>query len=516
MVSRRAQQAMDLLCNLNDTYQVVPIDPFDKRSPHYPLLQKLQGNILKGHDRDHLVLILFRFNSLDNDGHLIPDIVRQIKERIRDHAKEITSARVQLDEWKRYHEDRVPGALFANFFLTAKGYRALGLDVDNEEKGFDERFRQGMQHSKEDLCDPEFGRWEDRYQQNEGKEIHGMILLADDDQNFLGREVRRIFEELRIGDNNTALAEAIGFEHGIVRRDNTGEPLEHFGFRDGISNPMFLTTDKAKIDKYGGSTEWSPWAPLCLALVQDPFLPEDATAAGSYFVYRKLAQHVKKFEAIVRNLAMALNLDSSSEENLEQIRARILGRFRDGTPATLMSKPYGIYADENYNNFSYGEDLGTKCPLHAHARKANPREYLNPNEYDDPRAYLGDLLTGRIVRRGITYGIRQEYQEARGLDSLPDNDVGLLFMCFQGNIERQFEHIQKSFFNNVNFPKNDTGLDPVIGQTSEKTPPPQNWALEWGKNGYTCSQAMGGCVTLRGGEYFFAPSLTFLENITNL
>jgi Dyp-type peroxidase family len=530
---REQVEAKDLLNNVDRNGEVLLIDPFDKNDPHWPLLSNLQSNILKGHDRDFVIHVFLHFKE---------GCVERIKKTIRCHADEknpdhITSTRVQLDEWKRYHFHRISGGASVSFYLTAAGYRALGYTL--EENKWDAKFLKGMQGSQENLNDPDPRRWEQPYRQSankdveqETKEIHAMISIADDDDQYLGRQAKKIVEEL-LNDEKGDLGEAIGFEHGKVRRDETQEPLEHFGFRDGISNPMFLTIDKRKIDKYGGETNYKPWAPLKVALVKDPLMDNDDTAVGSYLVYRKLEQHVRKFESVVRNLALALDLDSSNESELDRVKALIMGRFQDGTPISLKQTSYGgRYSDENYNNFTYNSGLGdpgTKCPFHAHIRKVNPRDK--------------DYKERRIVRRGITYGERSEYREKRGIDSLPDGGVGLLFMCFQSDIANQFEDIQKEMANNSSFPKNETGLDAIIGQPAKvdcslckgtgdypkdsgnQCPncdgtkkvrgdePVQNWPFEWGKGSYSYSGAMSSCVTLKGGEYFFAPSISFLKTM---
>ena len=62
-------------------------------------------------------------------------------------------------------------------------------------------------------------------------------------------------------------------------------------------------------------------------------------------------------------------------------------------------------------------------------------------------------------------------------------DRGLLFMCFQANIKRQFQFIQRTWVDNPNFPvsllnpfKKDTGDDPLIGQDNDEA---QRWPKKW-------------------------------------
>ena len=89
-----------------------------------------------------------------------------------------------------------------------------------------------------------------------------------------------------------------------------------------------------------------------------------------------------------------------------------------------MLHPYvdeGSGPREVLNDFRYGGDpRGRACPLGAHIRRANPRDGL-PGGAQRTRRH-------RIIRRGMPYG--------------PDEragDRGLIFVCFNASIVRQFE-----------------------------------------------------------------------------
>jgi Dyp-type peroxidase family len=379
------------------------------------------------------------------------------------------------------------------------------------------------------------------------KDIHAMLLIADDDHSNLGQKVRMFLRDVLEVEQGENLAEFVAVEHAIQRRDRYDLPIEHFGFRDGISNPMFIKQDIEKIMSYGGASKWDPRAPLDLVLVPDRYGKNGDRSLGSYLVYRKYEQHVAKFESIVSNLGKEIG-----EENLERARALIVGRFRDGTPITVRSEPYGQgYLNQNYMNFNFEDDPeGSKCPLHAHTRKVNPRYRDDKDKGTDHAVWKPKLedetseKLARIVRRGMTYGKRKSDDDQGrnyGDDQtdLPDAGVGLLFMSFQRNIEKQFEYILKEFVNKRSFPEGETGSDSIIGQEPGVTcqickgkgiyegrictkcggdgkvngslGTPKKWPLGWGKDGFSFSNAMSSCVTLKGGEYFFAPSISFLK-----
>jgi hypothetical protein len=48
IVMQKEDEPKGLLNNVDGNGDVLLIDPFDKKAPHYPLLDNLQGNILKG------------------------------------------------------------------------------------------------------------------------------------------------------------------------------------------------------------------------------------------------------------------------------------------------------------------------------------------------------------------------------------------------------------------------------------------------------------------------------------
>ena len=70
--------------------------------------------------------------------------------------------------------------------------------------------------------------------------------------------------------------------------------------------------------------------------------------------------------------------------------------------------------------------------------------------------------------------------------------------------------MQKSWANNVDFVNQKTGRDPVIGQKGGSDSQAQEWIAVWGEP-ETKPFDFGEFVTLKGGEFFFAPSIPFCE-----
>jgi deferrochelatase/peroxidase EfeB len=80
------------------------------------------------------------------------------------------------------------------------------------------------------------------------------------------------------------------------------------------------------------------------------------------------------------------------------------------------------------NDFDYHSDAyGAACPLGAHVRRANPRTGL--------KWWTVRTRRHRIVRRGMPYEERVNGREPRRR--------GLIFVCFNASIERQFELVQR-------------------------------------------------------------------------
>jgi Dyp-type peroxidase family len=480
-----------------------PINPNDAQNKK--MLENLQGNILKGHGRDHSVHIFLKLKGED---------VKTNRKRLAAFAgKVVTPALRQHHETEQYQSSGIPGAMFGNLFLTARGYGALGFTDDEMEAAFPvqpddqggQYFRDGMQAHRGELQDPPLATWEEGYRAGE---IDAMILLADDDEPYLLRQARTLVNELE------EFATILVIERGNALRTDNKEGIEHFGYVDGRSQPIYFTTDLTDKDgksKEGKIDKWNPVEKLKIILVPDKTV-DDEDAFGSYFVFRKLEQDVRRFKIEEERLADELELKGAERD---RAGAMAVGRFQDGTPLTLSQTDGFVPIKEN--NFTYENDPdGTKCPFHAHIRKSNPRGDTTGNFSPS-----GDEMerSRRITRRGITYGNRNRRPDAfQALKDLPTEGVGLLFMCFQSSIANQFAFIQAQWVNNPEFVQPmlkpgplETGLDPVIGQGARSK---QHWPLSWG-GAQTKEFDFSGFVTLKGGEFFFAPSIPFLRSLND-
>jgi Dyp-type peroxidase family len=482
-----------------------PAEQVDLAQPAYAaLLDNLQANIIASHGRDHARHLFIRFTGT-------ADAVRTwIRTKV---APRVTSAKQQREQAAAKKANPAhDGGLVTGFYLSAAGYSFLGRDP---KKFADKGFRKGMK-DRSDYDGPlilKFKNWDPApaaWEQGFRGEIHALVTLADDkvDGNItrLLNTVELVKAELAGIGTVTHVQDGRALRRPIPGQPGRFEPIEHFGYFDGISQPLFSKADLAKYDADQGhpraAGEWDPGASLDLVLAADPFATAP-DAYGSFLVYRKLEQDYAQFETRVKALAQAI------PANADLAGAYIVGRFKDGTPVSERDTP-SPGADVG-NAFMHSKDEeGFRCPRAAHIRKANPRGTT-------PATSLKEERGRRIVRRGIPYGKPHPDIgcDPAEYESHNDGPRGLVFMCFQASIHAHFEFIQRVWIDNREFPKgvlspNNTGDDPLIGQDPGE---PQKWPRKWNdpasdRRPFNVEAA----VTLKGGEYFFAPSRSFLAS----
>lgn len=338
--------------------------------------------------------------------------------------------------------------------------------------------------------------------------VHALALLYDVDHASLDALVARI----------EAAIEPIGV---TILRDKTldlmgdgvAKSREHFGFVDGISQP--IPYGEHVRDAAGGEKRPDPIHGVRLGEIllgypdahanttRGPFYvapsapaQHDLARNGTYLVVRELDQDVEHFWDCMRTAAAALNHDA------DWLAARVVGRTRDGH----MLRPQGPLPktpEGPDNDFLYLEDDGDGlgCPMGSHIRRANPRDGLTPK---GKVQFCEDMLRSanahRLLRRGRKYG--------GGIaGGKPDDTRGLLFMCLNTDIARQFEFVQQNWMLNPNFCALYDEVDPLVGPKGKMTMParPLRRKVE-----------VATFVTLAGGDYFFLPSLSTLRILAGL
>jgi Dyp-type peroxidase family len=454
------------------------------------MLNDLQGNILKGHGRHHTSNLFVAFDAGKKAA---------AKKFIASLSADVTSALDQLTKTQVYKASGIKGDTFVAFVLSASGYDALG---ESTAKPQGAAFNAGMKTRS--LNDPKPSKWDAHF----SKEVHAMILIGAATPAERNAERSAMVTRITATSGAVKLLNPVFGEDGDALINSDGNGIEHFGYVDGRSQPLALKEDLDEEDqKNGGISNWNPAIPLSQLLVPCPG-GKLAASHGSYFVFRKLDQNVKGFKQREEKLAADLEkrhgLPAGSVG--ERAGGSVVGRFENGTPVSLFDEeqtpipkgPIGVP-----NNFNFVSDTaGLKCPFAGHIRKSNPR-----NDTPDSKDHL-------MGRRGIPYGLRPNDGPNDGkITNKPTGNVGLLFMAYQSSLENQFEFTQKNWVNNPNFRIGSTGIDPIIGQPAGASG--QKWPVEYGKtlSDGQAADDFSGFVTMRGGEYFFAPSLSYLKSL---
>jgi deferrochelatase/peroxidase EfeB len=254
---------------------------------------------------------------------------------------------------------------------------------------------------------------------------------------------------------------------------------------------------------------------------------KDLARNGSYLVMRQLEQDVRGFWQFLYDQA------GGNVADAEQLGAKMVGRTRTGDPLVAIQRDPIPGTDPRtvaQNQFTYESDpVGARCPLGAHVRRTNPRN----SDFAErrlstlrklivmlgfgPKGFYDDLTSSvrfhRILRRGREYG--SELLPEKALQPGLPNELprGLHFICLNANISRQFEFLQNAWVANTKFSGVTGESDPLLG-TRESIPGclvTGNFTIP-GES--TLRRRMSGLpqfVTVRGGAYFFLPSLRALR-----
>lgn len=438
------------------------------------MLNDLQGNILKGHGRHFTLHLFLSFDKLRAE---------EARTALRAFGAEATSALAQLTAAQVFKATGTSGPRFLSLLLSAQGYRALGLEHAMPDG---DAFTAGMKSRP--LADPAPQDWDPAL----AAEVHAMLLIGAASAAELS--ALQIAYEERIAATDGALS-LLGIDAGKAIFNADHNPIEHFGYVDGRSQPLALQEDVEREARVGGIGLWDPSIPLSQLLVRCPG-GQFEVSHGSYFVFRKLEQDVRGFKQ--REIDLAETLTGPGE----RAGASVVGRFKNGTPVTMSpftNAPIPKGDAGLPNNFNYEADAdGLKCPFGGHIRKTNPR------------TDTGDSKTHLMARRGISYGTRTDNPVDTTLDGKPAGGVGLLFMAYQSSLENQFEFTQNLWANNPAFVNGEAGIDPLIGQGPAGSA--QRYPAEYGVS-LGDPFDFSGFVKMRGGEYFFAPSISFLKHL---
>jgi Dyp-type peroxidase family len=314
-----------------------------------------------------------------------------------------------------------------------------------------------------------------------------------------------------------------------------GFSREHFGFADALSQPLPYDSGGAVlvggapapqdpvqgvplgefvIGYIDGHHEKAP-GPVVAAddRAQAAGLPASDQAEGfcdlglngSYLVVRELKQDVAAFWNSMEACAAAIRAqDPDRTITGDWVAERVIGRNKDGhllcpggavLPACSDGEPDSsfVYYDR--------DPRAAGCPPGSHVRRAFPRDMLAPSA-DAKQTLLQAANNHRILRRGRKFGPKLQ------TPTVDDGaDRGLLFMCLNTDIERQFEFVQQTWLLNSSFATLFQEVDPLIGPAGAMTlrDEPLRRIIQ-----------VDSFVRMVGGDYFFLPSLPALSYLASL
>ncbi len=443
-------------------------------------LDDIQGGVLRAYNHGHARYLFARVRDAPAARRALAALVEPVTTAAEWDAKPATTLNVALSHRALERLGLAPGVL----------------------RTFPRAFREGMAARAEALRD-EHDAW-----QPELRDVEVVLTIHAAAQAALADAAGRWRAWL---DPRASGLEHVHEEDAAVLGD---DQREHFGSTDGFGQPAVAGVARVQVRGQGTPVRWRPWmregpdlvrsrsdrrwgwralAPGEFVLGYDdedggpPPAPLEPLGRNATFaVWRKLRQDVPAFRAAVAREAAALGLER------DLLAAKLVGRWADGSPLVLASgapdRDLG-YDRERVNDFVFDRDPdGSRCPLGAHVRRANPR---------DAFGHAGQLtVRHRILRRGMPYG-----------PALPDGappdavERGLIFVAYQADVERQFEVIQRQWMRDGNA----FGLG---GQTD---------AVVGGGGGLTIQgrpprfvTGLGAHVALRGGEYLWVPGLRAL------
>lgn len=422
------------------------------------------------------------------------------------------------------------------------GLRQLGLDEgidDDPLRTFPIAFRHGMGNPGrarilDDRGDDAPKKWE---WGSENKPADAVIVCYAKERESLDTEIADI-KRKTIGAGMTVVAElplAVNRDppNTNAKSSTAGErddrperspAYEHFGFADGISQPIVRGTTRASrgaapmhlvapgefLFGYRDEHGFYPSSPsvsasrdrsAILSQVRRSRLipglpppPRDFGRNGSFLVVRQFEQHVDIFNNYCKSAATRVAKETGDRSiTADWVAAKMLGRWRNGSSLVRNPDQPGRIID---NNFALGAEdpQGHRCPIGAHIRRSNPRDSLGEDR--DTQINIGKRH--RILRVGRTYEKKDETGKL---------EKGLLFMCLNADIERQYEFMQQTWVSSVSFQGLAGEKDPTIG--AREGGGGQFSIPSWEK--VTTLREMPQFVTTKGGGYFFMPSRSSLR-----
>ncbi|HEX6426710.1 MAG TPA: hypothetical protein VF008_03450 [Niastella sp.] len=420
-----------------------------------------------------------------------------------------------------------------------------GMSFSNGNEGAHEAAERTMMLGDLGLNHPDRWHWG-----SQEKPVDCVLMVYAKNKKALNDLIKEVFTDQQQGVEIVYVAGTYEY--------NPRNTKEHFGFMDGISQPIIkgLSKENMVADKQtlinpgefilGYRNEYKHFSPSpCIEDKKDISGLEphrvfsdqkDLGRNGTYLVFRQIEQHVEKFwDHLYKHSKEAA---ASRTEMAVKLGAKMIGRWPDGRPLVQAPSAACPVSDPTLNNFNYAETdkYGVQCPLGAHIRRTNPRDHVHAGRGIEDSLEMSKKH--RMLRRGRIYGepLDKDFdidnmihckqviqQNGSNTATTPvttnafkenENAVrGLHFICLVSDIARQFEFVQNVWANTSTFGGLCNEVDPVISPRPTKDQPhchefttPQ----EIIRNRYLNVPEF---TTVVGGAYFFMPGIKALKFI---
>ncbi len=477
-------------------------------------LADVQGLIIKGYGQmNYANYLLLHFKASSHVSQWLSDIYA--------HITNAASSTKTLD-------------VSCNLAFSQNGIKYFNFDEETM-KTFPREFEEGMTATHRQRALGDYGNnapqnWKWGGPNNEP--VHALLLIYAKSESALDTSYE--FHTKKLADAKIDILETLS-------TNKLPEGKEHFGFKDGIANPVLKNAQRNEEKEhsanlinpgefiFGYKNEYNDF-PLSPAINSEldtedtlEYSPlfegrKDLGKNGSMLVFRQLEQDVPGFWHYIKNAAA-----SSYGNDPLALASKMVGRWPDGSPLTKcpMAPNEGL---STFDNFGYAkEDFdGMRCPIGAHIRRSNPRDTFLRNstnpEKDVEKSQLF-MRRFRVLRRGRTYGppFSSTLDIEEMMHTSPDVlSRGLHFLCFNTSIGRQFELIQQSWVNNPKFAGLYEDPDPIMGNpaimgegaTSTFTVPAEPVRKK--------VSGIPQFVKVKGGAYFFMPGMNALKLLAQL
>lgn len=468
--------------------------------------QDIQGFGIAGFRKDHQEVLFVRLGDPTGGRRLLGWLQPRTAS-----AWEVGNFNSVFSEVRARTYQETLCATWLGVLISAAGYQALGVATSGLAPGVGtDAFNAGMANRSTQIGDtgpldiP--AAWLESFRPGAG--VHLCIVVAADERDDLDDLVTEVGNQV-----SECGCEVVFQERGATLRPPlTGH--EHFGFKDGISQPAIADYDDPPAPNEPAAVPAGEFV-LGFPNSQGAAVTLGGTlwTDGSFAVFRRLYQDVAAF----RNQCNAGVAGSNPVLTSDQTGAALVGRWPSGAPLELNpgSDPGagGITNAFEYLAAPFSDDDGHNCPHFAHIRKVNPRDETTPAPAADNPALH------RMIRRGIPFG------PALPLGAADDGaQRGLHFFSVVSDLDRQFEFVQRQWLNDPNFPNGQMGPtpgtygppaqvpgdgpDPIVGEADASEQCLLVQAA--GSHQFPITTQL---VHVTAGEYFFVPSLSALEAI---